>query len=262
MADAQFDSLRVDGVAIYPQHPVPKQSALMGVPYNGKYDGKLLWIHHTLDASLWPPQGVIYPEAVRRAQGQKGLDENFCLQWTENAEHIPVMFAPSDPKRATTTWLIDYHPVIEQGLVDLTAWCEQGTKPASTSYEFVNGKVILPATAAERGGVQPVVSVTANGSRRTEIKAGGTVTIAAEIETPPMGGTITGVEWDFDGSGAFAERAEVDGTQKQLSLSTSHSYPEPGTYFVTARVTAHRDGDVAATERQLPNVASARVVVS
>ncbi|HVU74710.1 MAG TPA: hypothetical protein VHE83_17235, partial [Mycobacteriales bacterium] len=193
--DPNFDFLKVDGKPIYPQHPVPKQSPLMGVPYCGDYQGKLLWIHHTHDSSLWPPQGVVYPEAVFRAQGQEGLDERFVLQWTQNAEHIPVAFCPTDPKRGPGTWLIDYHPIIEQGLADLAAWCEQGIKPAGTTYEYADGKVTLPDTAAARGGVQPVVHVTANGDTRADVPVGQPVALTVIAETPDAGGTITKVEW-------------------------------------------------------------------
>src|SRR3546814_4609061 len=47
--DAICDFLRVDGRPIYPQHDVPLASPLMGVPYCGQYDGKLMWIHATQD---------------------------------------------------------------------------------------------------------------------------------------------------------------------------------------------------------------------
>ena len=52
--------------------------------------------------------------------------------------------------------------MIEQSLRDLVAWVEDAVVPAGTSYTFRDGKVTLPATAAERGGIQPVVRATAN----------------------------------------------------------------------------------------------------
>ncbi|MCU1692063.1 MAG: hypothetical protein JWM64_1154 [Frankiales bacterium] len=263
MDDRQFDFLRVDGVPIYPQHPVPDQSPLMGVPYTGAYEGKLLWIHHSHDASLWPAQGVLYSEAVLRNRGQQALEEDFCLRWSENAEHVPPFVLPSDPRRASSTWLIDYMPLIEQGLLDLQTWCEQGVKPAGTAYTFEDGKVTLPATAAERGGVQPVVSVTADGGVRAEVPAGSTVTLAVTAEVPPGGGGITGVEWDFEGEGTFEfDHEGLDGTQPRVELTTTRTYPTPGTYWATARVVSHVDGEVGAVARNLPNVASARIVVS
>ena len=41
------------------------------VAYSGQYEGKLLWVHHTHDASLWPSDGVVYPAQVVRAQGEE-----------------------------------------------------------------------------------------------------------------------------------------------------------------------------------------------
>lgn len=110
MSDPQFDSLRVDDRPVYPQHPVPRQSALMGVGYSGLYRGKLIWVHHTKDSSLWPSQGLIYRQAVLRAQGEEGAKARFRLRWVENAEHGPSMMVPSLPNRASNTWLIDYLP--------------------------------------------------------------------------------------------------------------------------------------------------------
>ena len=80
---------------------------------------------------------------------------------------------------------------------------------------------------------------------------------------PAGAGTIIALEWDFDGSGAFASRQDgIDGTSSTITGRTTTSYDKPGTYFVSARVVSHRDGDVAATARRIENLASARVVVS
>ncbi len=261
-ADPVFDFLRLNDAPIYPQHGLPLQSPLMGVPYSGQYEGKLLWVHHTHDSSLWPPQGVIYEEATIRAQGPQRAKERFCLRWTENAEHISPAFLPTSPTRATSTWLIDYMPIIEQSLVDLCDWAEKGIVPAGTTYAFADGRVTLPATASERGGIQPVISMTANGSARADVKVNGPVTLELDAAVPPAGGTIIAVEWSVDGSAEFAAEPGIDGQKRSLKLSKTHRYAKPGVYFATARVTSHRDGEVGAQFRRLVNVASARVVVT
>jgi Tannase and feruloyl esterase len=261
MEDAQFDSLRLDGTPIYEQHPVPLMSPLMGVSYTGQFDGKLLWIHHTHDSSLWPSQGIIYKGAVLNAQGPKAAAEKFRLQWTQNAEHIPPTYLPNSSKRATATWLIDYFPIIEQGLADLIQWVEEGVAPPNTAFEFVDGQVRLPVTASERGGVQPVVNVTANGGLRAEVKAGETVQLEVAAEVPANGGTIVSAAWDFDGWGSFPFHHELDGSDTSVHLSTTHTYDMPGTYFATALVHSNREGKVDAEFRRLPNLASARIVV-
>jgi hypothetical protein len=262
MDGAQFESLRVDGVPIYQQHPIPRMSPLMGVSYTGHYQGKLLWIHHTHDSSLWPSQGIIYKGAVLEAQGPQGAADRFRLQWTENAEHVPPMYLPNSSRRATATWLIDYFPVIEQGLADLIQWVEEGVAPPSTTFEYVDGQVRLPASAAERAGVQPVVRVSANGGIRAEVNAGEPVQLEVTAEVPPSAGTIVSAEWDFDGWGSFPFRHDLDGSDTSLRLSTAHTYDAPGTYFATARVCSNREGKVDAEFRRLPNVASARIVVT
>jgi len=259
--DALNDFLRLDGVPLYPQHDVPLASPLMGVPYSGQYEGKLLWIHHTHDASLWPPQGIIYKQAVEAAQGVEGARERFRLQWTENAEHVTPLLLPSHPARATTTWLIDYLPSIEQGLADLARWVEQGIPPAETNYSMIDGKVSLPASAADRGGTQPVVRVTADGGARAEAAAGQTVTLHLDAEAPPGAGTITQVQWDFDNSGRFAVDQPIAQGETAHSLTVTHSYDRPGTYFAVARVRLNREGDPGSA-RQVENLAAARVVVS
>ena len=262
MDDPQFDGLKLHGVPIYRQHPVPFMSLLMGVPYTGHYDGKLLWVHHTHDSSLWPSQGVVYGAAVEQAQGAGAAAEKFRLQWTQNAEHIMPTMLPSSPTRSTTTWLIDYMPIIEQGLVDLIRWVEEGVAPPSTTYEYSHGQVSLPDRAAARGGIQPVVAVTVNGGVRADVKVGEAVALVAVAEVPPGTGTIVSVEWDFDGQGGFPVHEDVDGTAPTGTWSRSHTYDAPGTYFATARVCSNREGDVAAEFRRLPNLASVRIVVT
>ena len=262
MDDPQFDGLKLGGAPVYPQHPVPTMSPLMGVAYTGQYEGKLLWVHHTHDSSLWPSQGLVYEAAVAQAQGEAARAEKFRLQWTENAEHIGPAMLPSAPDRATTTWLVDYTPIIEQGLVDLIRWVEEGVAPASTTYRYDKGQVSLPSTAAERGGVQPVVALTVNDGERAEVRVGEVVTVELFAEAPPEGGTIISIEWDFDGHGAFAESETLDGTDKAVRRTQTHVYDQPGTYFASVRVCSQREGDPAAEFRRLPNVDSIRVVVS
>ncbi|MDB5687255.1 MAG: hypothetical protein JWR77_1844, partial [Rhizorhabdus sp.] len=253
--------LRIDGKPIYPQHEIPLASPLMGVPYCGQYQGKLLWVHATHDASLWPPQGQTYKRAVEQAQGPEGAANNFRIRWTQNAEHTPPILVPKQTNRAAPTWLITFQGLIEQSLKDLVDWVEQGTPPVGTNFSFTDGKVHLPATAEERGGIQPVLSVSANDAIRSEVKVGDAVQLRVTAEVPPSAGTIISVEWDFEGEGTFPFHHEIAGGQTVADLSTTFAYTQPGTYFPTARVTSHRDGEMGATWRKVENIASARVIV-
>ncbi len=263
LPDPVFDSFRLDGVAVYPQHIAPDQSPLMGVAYSGQFTGKLMWVHHTHDSSLWPPQGLVYKDAVLRSQGEAGL-EHFALRWTDHAEHVPPMiFPPSTSGRPNNTVLVDYLPVIEQSLKDLASWVEDGVRPAETKYRYADGKVTLPETAAGRGGIQPVIQLSANGGQRADVKAGETVTLAVNACVPVGTGTLIGLHWDLDGSGEFGTHmGGIDGSSAEVSQVLEHIYTSPGTYFVSVLAESHREGDVDATSRRVPNLAQVRVVVN
>jgi hypothetical protein len=170
--------------------------------------------------------------------------------------------AASPKGRNINTFLIDYQPYIEQSLVDLASWVEHGTEPIETAFEYKDGKVTLPPTAVERGGIQPVMQVTANDSVCAEVRVGEEVHLQVTAEVPAGTGKVVGVKWDFDGSGTFPFAHPIDGTAAKVNLSTVHAYDRPGTYFVTAMVASHREGDVNASARRVPNLASARVVVT
>jgi len=260
--DPICDFLRIDGKPIYPQHAVPLASPLMGVPYCGQYEGKLMWIHATHDSSLWPPQGLTYKRAVEQAQGLEGAQENFRIRWTENAEHTPPMMVPMQPNRSAANWLITFQGLVEQSLKDLIDWVEQGIDPASTQFTFSDGKINLPKSAGERGGIQPVIAVTANGAARIETAVGEKITLEVIAEVPPGAGTIIALEWDFDGKGTYPVKEEVTGTDARMRSMVTHAFDTAGTYFPTARVTSHRDGDCAAVTRRIENLAAARVIVS
>lgn len=223
----------------------------------------MLFIQHTHDTAVWPQPAFYYASEVRKQQGEKGAQERFRLRFTENAHHIP---APSMPKAASpvpTTRLIDYMGHIEQGLNDLIQWVEKGKEPAATNATYEDGKVVLPPTAAARGGIQPAVKASANGASRAEAKVGQSVTLTVEAEVPPGAGTLIALEWDFDGTGTFPFRhAEIDGRSAKATLSATHVFDRPGTYFPAVRAVAHREGDVKATARRIDNLGRVRVVVS
>jgi len=73
---------------------------------------------------------------------------------------------------------------------------------------------------------------------------------------------VISISWDPSGSGAFAQKHDdVNGSATSETRATSHRFDTPGTYFVTALAECHREGDVAATSRHIPNLGQVRVVV-
>ena len=75
-------------------------------------------------------------------------------------------------------------------------------EPAGTSFAFVDGKIVLPPDAAERGGIQPVVHIASPAGGELKTKVGENVELMASAEAP-SGGKIIAVEWDFDGKGVY-----------------------------------------------------------
>jgi hypothetical protein len=247
--------LAIDGVPIYPQltvEPVGIGPHMGVADWSGRFTGKVLTVQNTHDSMIWPSE----------SRYEEGTDR-WAIRWTEGAEHVPPGMSPINTVPMPSTSIVSYTGSIEQSLYDLVAWVEEGIRPTETTYSLEPGqKIELPPTAAERGGIQPVVQAAANGGARAEVKVGEPVTLTLEAEVPPGAGTIVKIEWDFDGTGTWPElQAAIDGTQSKVSASVTHAYDRPGTYFPAARVSSHREGDVNATLRLVQNLGRARVVV-
>jgi hypothetical protein len=256
--DPAMAHLHVDGKALFPQqvskpNTPPPHMGVYG--WEGRYTGKVLTVQHTHDSSIWPRLHA-WPEG--EAEGR------WVLQWLQNAEHVPWQSVPRAGRVAASSRLIDWKGNVEQCLHDLTAWVEEGVAPPKTSGTTMEpgGQLALAPTAAERGGIQPVVGAWADGGARAEVAVGEPVTLSMQAEVPPGAGTVIAVQWDIDGTGAYPyEDASIDGTQSKVTGSVEHTYTEPGTYFVTVRVTSHRNGELGATSRRIENLARARVIV-
>ena len=102
----------------------------------------------------------------------------------------------------------------------MSAWAEQGiAPPRSTRYEVTDSQVSVPANAAARRGIQPVVDLTVRGpgDDRVDVAAGQSVTFRARIQVPPRTGQVVAIDWDFTGTGNFVagvvRAAEADGAR-------------------------------------------------
>lgn len=259
---AEHSGFAVDGVPIYPQRP-PLRDA---VQVKAKFPGKMIMCQGTHDVNVWPTTVTPYITMLHNSLGKR-YDDQIRVWWMENATHgHPAMMAPSfTPEKRAGVWmtrLIDYSPIIRQAFRDLVAWVEEEKPaPSSTNYKL-NGDngLVLANTAKARGGIQPVVSAKANGGSRAEVRAGEPVTFEGFGEAPPGSGTVVTAEWDFDGLGTWPHQHPADGSATAVSAKTTHTFTQPGTYFASFRVGAHRDG---AKRRGAPihNLARVRVVV-
>jgi len=235
----------------------------------GNLKGKTILVMCKQDICYPHGPATAYHRAVEQQLGDR-VDETFRIWWVDNATHAdPTLPAAiSETERHGRVWrsrLVDYGPITAQALRDVVAWSEDGiAPPSSTSYELdFDNELVLAPTAAERGGIQPVASLTSpEGSVRIEAKVGEAVTFTGAADAPPGTGRIVRAQLDPEGTGRFGDPIpEVDGSSESISLTLSHTYTEPGTYFASFRVGSHRDGAQGLGD-PVWNLARARVVVS
>lgn len=247
-----------DGEPVYPQRATligPMAAAhTCGAPVTGRVTGKVLALQCLLDIDAFAWQADWYRTTVREALGD-GFEDSFALWFIDRAQH-------DDPQTAAgRAHVTSFRGALQQGLRDLAAWVEGGERPRDTRYEVHDTQVVVPASAADRGGIQPVVELLADGGPRAEVACGRPVTLTATIEVPPGAGTVIAAEWDVQGRGEFADAEPLDGTRRSVTVTRTQVYDRPGTYFPVVRAASHRDGDTATPYARVQNLGRARVVV-
>jgi plastocyanin len=208
------------------------------------------------EAFAW--QGDFYHDMVKANLGDN-TDDNFRIWYTDKALHGDLS------KQEFPTRTVSYLGVLQQALRDLSAWCEKGvTPPNSTNYKIKEGQVIVPAKAAERKGIQPIVNLTVKGSKKAEVKIGTTITFTAEIDVPQHTGKVVSAEWDFEGKGMFpiSEKTIIfDAKRSKSKISRTYTFRKSGTYFTTLKIASQRDGDIKTPFARIQNLDRVRVVV-
>ncbi|MCZ9882821.1 hypothetical protein [Arthrobacter sp. B2a2-09] len=248
-----------DGSPRYPQRPMLLgplfAAATAGTVQNGCFGGKMIVVECLLDRESFPWQADWYRTKVQEQFGEQAADR-FRLWYVDNALH------GDSEAQERPTHTVSYLGVLEQALLDLSAWVEQGVEPlASTSYEVIDGQVVVPPTAAQRGGPQPVLSLLIDGQTRADVAIGEEVTLIVAVELPAQSGSITAIEWDMDGNGHFPH-TEALAPASGVDTYRTCSFARPGTYFPAVRVTSQRDANAGTPFGRVQNVARVRVVVS
>jgi hypothetical protein len=256
-----YDVLRgKDGKPKYPQRSVvhgPRRFLEnAGSTHSGEFDGKIIVVNTLMDEHAFPVAADWYRSKVKAVLGSR-IDDRYRLWYSDHALHG----GPST--KADNLRVVSYTGILQQALRDLSAWVEKGVPPApTTNYRVVDGQVEVPATAAERKGVQPVVTLTANGAVRADVAVGQRVSFAGVIETPPNTGTIVSAEWDFEGVGDYPVVEKLADTRStRVSVTTTYAFSKPGTYFPVLRAASQRDGDATTPYARMLNLARVRVVV-
>ena len=246
---------------IYPQReillgPEFARGAAGTIPA-GKFQGKMIVIENLYDGAAWPWHADWYRTKVTEYLGEK-TDDNFRLWYTDHANHGDFS-RQRDPDDT-----VSYLGVLQQALLDLSLWVEKGIAPAATTnYIIVDSQVIVPPTAAERNGIQPVISVLANGAERAQVKVGQPVNFTATISVPPDTGRVVAAEWDFESSGRFDTPAQLTTEQDGgATMEASHAYSKPGTYFAVLRAISQRQGDASKVYTRIQNLGRVRIVVN
>src|SRR5215831_7154178 len=191
-----------DGKPRYPQRPKLLMDTVLsgGGSMTGKFGAKKMIVMQALmDEAAFPWNADWYRTRVKAALGSE-FEDRYRLYYIDNTMHTTQNAAPGDPRPVATTRVISYQGALQQALRDLSAWVEKGIAPPDgTNYKVVDGQVQVSAAASERKGIQPLVSVTANGSAKVSAKVGQQVTFEGHIETPPKTGVVVKAEWDFEG---------------------------------------------------------------
>ncbi|WP_394551961.1 hypothetical protein ACDF64_13940 [Agromyces sp. MMS24-JH15] len=254
-----WDQFRnVDGIPVHPQRPFLVgpifAQATAGTIQSGRFTGKMIVVASLLDREAFPWQADWYAAKAREHAGAEA-DDRFRLWFVDHALH------GDDEVQEHPTRSVSYLGALNEALRQLAAWVERGEEPAAgTAYDVIDGQVVVPETAGERRGIQPVATLEAEGRERVETAVGTEVTLRLRAEMPPRAGRLIAIDWDLDGDGAFDTSEEVVPTEA-VELVRGIRFDRPGTRFVTARVVAQGTGDPESPWARVETLARVRIVV-
>jgi len=228
----------------------------------GKLEVKTIVIEDLVDPNSYPYVAAFYAAQVKRTMGSAGTDKVFRVYYNDSSGHGAA--GPIAAGKPSTT-TIDIDGILNQALLDLSAWVERGiAPPRSSQYRLdANNQVVLPESASERHGLQPVVHLAANGKTRAEVGVNQPVSLAGKIEIPPGAGKIIQYDWYLGRSDfAYEPAMKFANPQTFVDATRTISFSTPGEYTITLRTWAQRDGVGDSTSTTLlKNLARVRVVV-
>lgn len=249
-----------DGSPLYPQRkimlgPIFTKSA-SGVLPIGKFKGKMIMLSSLYDREAFPWQADWYRSRVKEFLGEKEKD-NYRLWYTDKALHGDLT------KQENPTKTVSYVGVLQEALLSLSDWVENGVPPAaSTRYSVEDGQIIVAKHAGRRNGVQPTVELLANGKKVITLKVNEEFKLKAIGRIPKQGGSFLEAKWDFDGSGQFAKSEKINEVKgRKTTLKAQHSFSRPGVYFITIKVLTQRKQASGTPFNQISNLDRVRIIV-
>ena len=222
-----------------PQRPASVQQAYStrGAELTGRIRKPVVSTAQDLDHLVYPVSIARYFDKVRAALGDRAGDM-LRVYWNENHSHgNPLTGEANRIVERDSTWHAAFQYMVQ--------WVEHGTPPPGDTVAAVApGSVTFPASAAERRGIQPVVTATANGARLIVVAPGTLVSLGGFAESPI--GNIGRYEWDFEGNSQYDCSSPPAGglpacgagfvPGQAVSTPASRIYTTPGTYTATLRV--------------------------
>jgi hypothetical protein len=263
------------GEPLYPQRPIlvgpmMDKGSSGGAVATGHFNGKMIMLASAIDTQAYSWGADWYKKKVEATSDAK-LNQNYRLWMMDNADHLP--WGPRDqwgssdaPAPKAADHIVAYQGECEQALLYLNDWVAHGAQPpAGTNYAIdADTQTVVIGDAAQRGGVQPLVSLSVNGGDKIDVNAGQSVTFAMKAQAPAGIGRIVKVEWDLQGAGTYAHDTPVKHPSSQEIMSESYTFTRPGIYFPAVRVSAARDGkgiNAKSPYALVQNLARVRVVV-
>lgn len=254
-----YDYLRDEnGEPRYPQRdtlmgPAVSKSASGDGTHTGNITMKLIVMDNLLDFDALPWHADWYKDQVRKAKGS--LEDHYRLYYSDNTDHVMGKI-----KAPYTSRVVDFTGLYQQHLRDLMVWVENNINPpVPTNYTVVEGQVEVPLAASARKGIQPVVELFVDSSKRTQVAPGEKKEFHVKVQVPDGVGQIVALEWDPLGIGEYTKQ-DID-VGPEIDLRFSYAYKKPGVYFAGVRAASHRDGNTETNIALAWNLDRVRVVV-
>lgn len=237
-----------DGTPKYVQRDVVANFS-GSAPMTGDFSCKMIVEHTYCDESAFPYQGDWYKRLVYQTQGEEA-ERKYRLQYIDNALHDDR----AEPQ-GVEQFFVTNLSAIYQCLLDCIDWVEKGIEPPKESqYSLQEGEFTVSEYANERCGIQNVCRLTSGGERKVSANVGENVPFEVNVQIPDGCGTLTDVEWDFEGEKTFSVYTGIE-------THTSHKFKKPGKYIVVVRTFNERHGNVSARFTKIRNIDRITVTV-